>query len=71
MIDRKKIKDFNNLENYPDLKKTLLPNTKTFPHRTMNTRLIINEGKVAERIYTTLNGEIISLFSNPIVKKTS
>ena len=62
----KKIKDFNNLEEYPDLKKALVPSIKTLPFGSMNTKVIINDGEVVERVYKTPNDEIISLFPNPI-----
>tara|TARA_B100001250_G_scaffold1018_1_gene942 strand:- start:347 stop:562 length:216 start_codon:yes stop_codon:yes gene_type:complete len=66
MDSKKKVKDFNNLEEYPDLKQALVPRTKTLPFGSMNTKVIINDGQVVERVYKTLNGEIISLFPNPI-----
>ena len=66
MAAKKKIKDFKNLEQYPDLKKALIPSFKTLPSGSMNTKVIINEGEVIERVYKTPNGEIISLFLDPI-----
>ena len=66
MIAKKKIKDFKNLEEYPDLKKALVPSIKTLPFGSMNTKVIINDGEVIERVYKTPSGEIISLFPNPI-----
>ena len=71
MVSRKKIRDFNNLERYPDLKKALVPSIKTLPLGSMNTKVIINEGEVVERIYKTPNGEIISLFTNSIVQEAA
>jgi len=68
MVAKKKIKDFNNLENYPDLKKALIPSIKTLPFGSINTKVIIDEGEVIERVYKTPNGEIISLFPNPIIE---
>ena len=68
MVVKKKIKDFANLDEFPDLKKALVPNAKTLPFGSMNTKLIINEGEVIERVYKTPNGEIISIFSNLISK---
>ena len=64
MVAKKKIKDFKNLDQYPDLKKALIPSIKTLPSGSMNTKVIINEGEVVERVYKTPNGEIISLFPN-------
>ena len=64
MVSKRKIKDFKNLEQYPDLKKALIPSIKTLPSGSMNTKVIINEGEVVERVYKTPNGEVISLFPN-------
>ena len=66
MDAKKKLKDFNNLEEYPDLKKALVPSIKTLPFGSINTKVIINDGEVVERVYKTPNDEIISLFPNPI-----
>ena len=71
MVAKKKIKDFNNLEEYPDLKKALVPSIKTLPIGSMNTKVIINEGEVIERVYKTPNGEIITLFPNPITEEAA
>ena len=71
MVSKKKIRDFNNLEGYPDLKKALVPSIKTLPLGSMNTKVIINEGEVVERVYKTPNGEIISLFPNSIVQEAA
>jgi len=71
MVTKKKIKDFNNLEKYPDLKKALVPSIKTLPFGSMNTKVIINDGEVVERVYKTPNGKIISLFPNPIRKEAA
>ena len=65
MVAKKKLKDFKNLEEYPDLKKALVPSIRTLPFGSMNTKVIINDGEVVERVYKTPNGEIISLFPNP------
>ena len=66
MVAKKKIKDFNNLDKFPDLQKALVPRFKTLPLGSMNTKLIIKEGEIVERVYQTPNGEIISLFPNAI-----
>ena len=71
MVAKKKIKDFNNLEDYPDLKKALVPSIKTLPFGSMNTKVIINQGEVIERVYKTPNGEIITLFPNPITEEAA
>ncbi len=66
MASKKKIKDFNNLDEFPDLKKALVPSIKTLPLGSINTKVIINDGEVVERVYQTPNGEILSLFPNTI-----
>ena len=71
MVAKKKIKDFNNLDAFPDLKKALVPSFKTLPLGSMSTKVIINEGAIVERIYQTPNGEIISLFPNPITEEAA
>ena len=64
MVSKKKIKDFKDLDQFPDLKEALVPAIKTLPSGSMNTKIIINEGKIVERVYKTPKGEIISLFPN-------
>ena len=71
MVAKKKIKDFKNLDQFPDLKKALVPAIKTLPSGSMNTKLIINEGEIVERVYKTPKGEIISLFSNEFSKEVA
>ena len=58
----KKIKDFRDLEQFPDLKEALVPAIKTLPSGSMNTKVVISEGEIIERVYKTPKGEIISLF---------
>ena len=71
MSAKKKIRDFNNLDEFPDLKKAVVPSVKTLPFGSMNTKVIINEGEVIERVYQTPNGEIISLFPNTTTQKAA
>tara|TARA_B100001029_G_scaffold72768_1_gene59431 strand:+ start:469 stop:684 length:216 start_codon:yes stop_codon:yes gene_type:complete len=71
MAAKKKIKDFKNLDNYPDLKQALVPGCKTLPLGTISTKVIISEGEVVERIYRTPNGEIITLFPNSNTEKAA
>tara|TARA_B100000579_G_scaffold368458_1_gene329362 strand:- start:241 stop:456 length:216 start_codon:yes stop_codon:yes gene_type:complete len=71
MAAKKKIKDFKNLDNYPDLKQALVPSFKTLPLGTISTKVIISEGEVVERIYRTPNGEIITLFPNSNTEKAA
>ena len=71
MVAKKKLKDFNNLEDYPDLKQALVPSIKTLPFGAINTKVIINDGDVVERVYKTPNGEIISLYPNQSADKAA
>tara|TARA_Y100001968_G_C19027302_1_gene558118 strand:+ start:144 stop:359 length:216 start_codon:yes stop_codon:yes gene_type:complete len=71
MSSKKKIKDFKNLDQYPYLKKALVPGVKTLPFGSLNTKVIINEGEIVERVFKTPNGEIISLFPNPLVDEAA
>ena len=66
MVAKKKIKDFKELEKIPDLKEALVPAIKTLPSGSRNTKVIINEGEIVERVYTTPKGELISLFANEL-----
>jgi len=71
MVAKKKIKDFKDLDQFPDLKEALLPAIKTLPSGSMNTKVIIAEGKIVERVYKTPKGEIISLFANDLSKQAA
>ena len=71
MAAKKKIKDFKDLDQFPDLKEALIPAIKTLPSGSMNTKVIINEGEIVERVYETPKGEIISLFANESSKKAA
>ena len=41
MVAKKKIKDFKDLDQFPDLKEALVPAIKTLPSGSMNTKVII------------------------------
>ena len=71
MVTQKIIKEFNNLDEFPDLKNAIVPNFKTLPFGSIITKLIINKGEVVERVYKKPNGEIISLFPSPINEKAA
>ena len=64
MDAKRKIKDFKDLDQFPDLKIAVVPAVETLPQGSMNTRVIINEGEIVERVYETPNGEIISILVN-------
>ena len=71
MLVKKTIKDFKDLDHFPDLKEALVPAVKTLPFGSINTKVIINEGEIVERVYKTPKGEIISLFANEFSKKAA
>ncbi len=64
------------LDRHPDLKDYLKPNDQypelkhfqkdrlhSIPEGSLNTKIIINNGEIVERIYETPKGQLISLFS--------
>ncbi len=71
MPTKKKIKEFKNLEKFPDLQQALVASFKTMPIGSMNIKVIINKGEIVERVYRTPNGEIISHFPNIINEQAS
>ena len=71
MVSKKKIKDFKDLDQFPDLKEALVPAIKTLPSGSMNTKVIITEGEIVERVYKTPKGELISLFANDLSKEAA
>ena len=71
MDAKKKIKDFKDLDQFPDLKEALVPAIKTLPSGSINTKIIINEGEIVERVYKTPEDEIICLFANDFSKEAA
>ena len=71
MVAKKKIKDFKDLDQFPNLKEALVPAITTLPSGSMNTKVIINDGEIVERVYKTPKGEIISLFANDCSKEAA
>ena len=71
MVGNKKIKDFKDLDQYPDLKEAIVPTIETLPPGSINTKVIIDEGKIVERVYETPKGESISLFKNKFTQKAA
>ena len=66
------------LELHPELKEFLKPNDLypelqhisqnrpvNLPIGSFNTKVIINDGEIVERVYKTPKGKVVSLFSNP------
>ena len=66
-----KTKDFNNLDGYPDLRDAVIPANATLPSGSINTKVIINEGKIVERVFKTPKGEIISLFASTVSQEAA
>ena len=71
MVAKKEIRDFKDLDQFPDLKEALVPAIKTLPSGSMNTKIIIAEGEIVERVFKTPKGEIISLFANEFLKEAA
>ena len=78
MVLKKKFKAFDDaiLDLHPDLKDVLKPNDQypelehilknrsaNLPAGSLNTKVIINDGEIVERVFKTPLGEIVSLFS--------
>ena len=71
MVSRKKIKDFKDMDQYPDLKEAIIPAVETLPPGSINTKVIIDDGEIVERVYETPKGESISLFKNKFTQKAA
>tara|TARA_B100000700_G_C15034970_1_gene852355 strand:- start:2349 stop:2618 length:270 start_codon:yes stop_codon:yes gene_type:complete len=80
MVLTKKFKAFDDaiLDMHPDLKEVLKPNdhypelkqilenrSATLPAGSFNTKIIIKDGAIVERVFNTPMGQIVSLFSKP------
>ena len=81
MVLTKKFKAFNDaiLDLHPDLKEFLKPNdhypeleyikknrSSILPAGSLNTKVIINDGEIVERVFKTPMGQVVSLFSKPL-----
>ena len=81
MVLTKKFKAFDDaiLDLHPDLKEVLKPNDKypeleyikknrssNLPAGSFNTKVIINDGQIVERVFKTPMGQVVSLFSHPL-----
>ena len=71
MVAKNKIQDFKDLDKYPDLKEALVPSLESLPQGSINTKVIINEGEIVERVYETPKGEIISIFADEYSQKAA
>ena len=80
MVLTKKFKAFDDaiLDLHPELKEVLKPNDKypeleilqkkrsvNLPSGSLNTKVIINNGEIVERVFKTPMGQVVSLFSKP------
>ena len=80
MVLTKKFKTFDDaiLDLHPDLKEVLKPNDHypelelilknrfaDLPSGSLNTKVIIKDGEIVERVFNTPMGQVVSLFSKP------
>ena len=50
-------------DQYPELKHILKNRSSNLPVGSLNTKVIINDGEIIERVYKTPKGKVISLLS--------
>jgi len=50
-------------DQYPELMNLLKTRDRFLPVGTTNTKVIMNEGEIVERVYKTPKGDVISIFS--------
>ena len=55
-------------DQYPELNRIIKNKNSNLPIGSLNTKLIINDGEIVERVYKTPKGHIISLFSRSFNK---
>tara|TARA_Y100000766_G_C18520540_1_gene418691 strand:- start:167 stop:436 length:270 start_codon:yes stop_codon:yes gene_type:complete len=78
LINKYKAFDDAILDFHPDLKEFLKPNDQypeiehilknrsaNLPAGSLNTKVIINDGEIVERVFETPKGEVVSIFSTP------
>ena len=80
MVLTKNLKTFDDaiFDKHPDLKEALKPNdhypelenilnnrAANLPAGSLNTKVIINDGEIVERVFKTPKGQVVSLFSKP------
>ena len=80
MVSINKFKAFDDgiLDLHPDLKEFLKPNdqylelehilknrSENLPAGSLNTKVIINDGEIVERVFKTPKGKVVSLFLTP------
>ena len=52
-------------DQYPELENILKNRSANLPSGSLNTKVIINNGEIVERIFKTPMGQVVSLFSKP------
>ena len=52
-------------DHYPELENLLKKSSVNLPSGSLNTRVIINNGDIVERVFKTPMGQVVSLFSKP------
>ena len=52
-------------DHYPELKHILKNRPVNLPIGSFNSKVIINDGEIVERVYKTPKGNVVSLFKNP------
>ena len=52
-------------DHYPELVNILKNNPKNLPVGSLNTKVIINDGEIVERVFKTPMCQVVSLFSKP------
>tara|TARA_B100000965_G_scaffold406417_1_gene445227 strand:+ start:2735 stop:3004 length:270 start_codon:yes stop_codon:yes gene_type:complete len=50
-------------DHYPELKQILGTKPEYIPKGSFNTKVIINDGEIVERVYKTPKGQVVSIFS--------
>ena len=52
-------------DHYPELEILLKKRSLNLPSGSLNTKVIINNGEIVERVFKTPMGQVVSLFSKP------
>ena len=52
-------------DQYPELKRILKNKSANIPAGSLNTKLIMIDGEIIERVFKTPMGQVVSLFSKP------
>tara|TARA_Y100001968_G_C19414438_1_gene748216 strand:- start:177 stop:446 length:270 start_codon:yes stop_codon:yes gene_type:complete len=53
-------------DQYPELVNITKKRSVKLPSGSLNTKVIINDGEIVERVYMTPKGEVVSLFSKSL-----